>query len=47
MTWELLWKLCFIGVIAAFVVMVVLTSVLGARDVKRLMEELRDDEEET
>lgn len=49
MNWELIWKTVFIVVLAAFAVMSVLVTLLGARDVKRLIrhltQETKDDSE--
>jgi hypothetical protein len=46
MTWELLWKLVFIIVLSAFAVMSIVVTLLGARDIKRLLQRLRDQDEE-
>ena len=42
MTWMLFWKILFIAVMAVFTLMAVLVSILGARDVRRLIAGLRD-----
>jgi hypothetical protein len=47
MTWELLWKLVFIIVLSAFAVMSIVVTLLGARDIKRLLQRLRDQDEES
>lgn len=44
MNWPLIWKLTFIAVVAVFAVMSVLVTILGARDVRQLIERLRNDE---
>ena len=46
MTWELIWKLVFVIVLVTFAVMSVVVTVLGARDIKRLLQHLRDEEEQ-
>lgn len=45
MTWELLWKTFFVGVLALFSGMSVLVTVLGARDIRRLLRGLRDEKD--
>lgn len=45
MTWELIWKIVFIFVLSAFGVMSVLVTILGARDIKRLLKQLRDQDD--
>lgn len=45
MTWILFWKVCFVVVLAIFAVMALLVTVLGARDVKKLLRALRDQQE--
>ncbi len=42
MTWMLFWKILFIAVMAVFTVMSVLVTVLGARDIRRLLAGLRE-----
>ena len=42
MSWMLFWKILFIAVMAVFTLMAVLVTVLGARDVRRLIAGLRD-----
>ena len=37
MTWILFWKIILILALAAFAVMVVLVTIFGARDIKRLL----------
>jgi hypothetical protein len=46
MTWELLWKILFVVIVALFVVMAVVTTIGGARDIKRLLIHLRNPEED-
>ncbi len=46
MTWELLWKIVFIGVVSLFALLSVLVTILGARDVKRMLKELKSEESE-
>ena len=46
MTWELFWKIVLIGVVSAFALMSVLVTVLGARDIRKLLKRLKDDEEQ-
>lgn len=43
MSWILLWKLLFIVVMAVFIVMAFLVTVLGARDIRRMITELKED----
>ena len=45
MTWMLFWKILFIAVMAVFALMAVLVTILGARDVRRLIAGLRDGDE--
>ena len=45
MTWELLWKIVLIVVLAAFAIMAVLVTVFGARDIRKLLKGLRDDDD--
>lgn len=42
MNWELIWKVVFIGVVVVFAMMSVLVTVLGAKDIKRLLQHLSD-----
>ena len=42
MNWELTWKIIFIAVIAVFAMMSVLVTILGARDIQRLLKHLND-----
>ena len=44
MTWELIWKAVFIGFLAAFAGMSVFVTILGARDIKQLLTDLRNQE---
>ena len=46
MTWELIWKVVLIAVLAIFGIMAVLVSILGARDIKRLLIGLRDQDDD-
>lgn len=46
MSWELLWKVVFVGVIGVFAVMSVLVTIFGARDIKRLLGELEQERDE-
>jgi hypothetical protein len=46
MTWELIWKLVFIIVLSTFGVMSIVVTILGARDIKRLLRHLRDQDQE-
>ena len=42
MPWELVWKIVFIGFLATFAIMSVFVTILGARDIRRLLERLRN-----
>ncbi len=44
MTWELLWQIIFIFFTAVFAVMAVAITFLGARDIRRLFERLKEPE---
>lgn len=46
MTWELFWKIVLIGVVSAFAIMAVLVTVLGGRDVRKLLVKLREEKDE-
>ena len=46
MNWELIWKIVLIGSLSAFAVMSILVTLLGARDVKRLLTHLREQEDD-
>lgn len=46
MSWMLFWKICFVVVLAAFAVMAVLVTILGARDVRNLLRRLKEDPED-
>ena len=46
MTWELIWKLVFIIVLSMFAVLSIVVTILGARDIKRLLKHLRDQEDQ-
>ncbi len=43
MTWMLFWKIVFIAVLGLFAVMTVLTTINGAKDVRRLLKELDEE----
>ncbi|MBG87744.1 MAG: hypothetical protein CMO80_12685 [Verrucomicrobiales bacterium] len=43
MNWQLNWQIVFIAVVAIFLVMAVLTTIFGARDVKKFLRELEDE----
>ena len=43
MSWELLWKIVLIGVVGLFALMAVLVTVLGARDIRKLLRGLREE----
>ena len=45
MSWMLLWKILLIAVLAVFSVMALLVTVLGARDVGKLIRALKNKEE--
>lgn len=45
MNWQLLWQIVFISVLILFAVMAVLTTIYGARDVKKLLKELDEEAE--
>lgn len=45
MSWMLFWKIIFLGVLALFAVMAVLTTINGAKDVKKLLRELDEEAE--
>ena len=47
MTWILFWKIVLILALAAFAVMVALVTVLGARDIKRLLAALGHPEDDS
>ncbi len=42
MDWTLFWKLMLVGMLGLFAVMAVAGTVLGARDIRRLMTHLRN-----
>jgi hypothetical protein len=46
MNWEWVWKIVFVVVTGLFAVMAVLVTILGARDVRRLLKSLQDDEDD-
>lgn len=46
MSWELLWKVVLIAVVGAFSLMAILVTILGARDIKKLLRKLRDEEDD-
>lgn len=43
MSWMLFWKIVFIAVLTLFAVMAVLTTINGAKDVKKLLRALDDE----
>lgn len=45
MTWMLFWKIVFVAVLAIFAVMTVLTTIYGARDVRKLLRDLDEEQE--
>ena len=45
MTWILLWKTILILTLASFTVMAVFVTVLGARDIRKLLAALRQPED--
>ena len=47
MTWELVWKIVFIGFLVVFAGMAASVTMLGARDIKRLLSQLRDEERDS
>ena len=46
MSWMLLWKVMFVVVMLVFSVMALLVTVLGARDIKKLLKALEEKGEE-
>jgi len=46
MNWEWIWKIVFVLVTGLFAVMAILVTILGARDVRRLLQSLQDDEDD-
>ncbi|MEZ6131779.1 MAG: hypothetical protein R3C59_24230 [Planctomycetaceae bacterium] len=46
MNWEWIWKVVFIVVTSLFALMSVLVTILGALDVKRLLQRLKDANDE-
>ena len=46
MDWTLLWKTMLVVMLGLFAVMAVITTVLGAGDIRRLMAHLRNPEED-
>ena len=47
MTWELLWQASLISTLIIFAVMSVLVTICGARDIRRLLRDLRDAESDS
>lgn len=45
MNWEWVWQFAFVGVLGLFTLMSVLVTILGARDIARLIRRLRDEED--
>jgi hypothetical protein len=46
MNWEWIWKIVFVLVTGLFAVMAILVKILGALDVRRLLQSLQDDEDD-
>lgn len=46
MSWMLFWKIVFLVVLSLFAVMTVLTSILGARDIRKLFHKLDNEKDE-
>ncbi len=46
MNWMLIWKIVFVGVLAVFAVMAVMTTIYGARDIKKMLRELDEEKDE-
>lgn len=46
MSWEWIWKIVFVVVTGFFALMAVLVTILGARDVRRLLQSLQDDQDD-
>ena len=46
MTWELLWKITFFFGVGVFAVLTVLVTIGGAKDIKRMLAELKKESEE-
>lgn len=44
MSWELLWKVVLVAVVGLFALMAILVTVLGARDIRKLLRGLREEE---
>jgi hypothetical protein len=44
--WELLWKITFIAGISIFALLAVVVTIGGARDIKRLLVDLANDDSE-
>jgi hypothetical protein len=43
MNWMLFWKIVFVVVLSLFAVMTVLTTIYGARDVRKLLKDLDEE----
>jgi hypothetical protein len=43
MNWQLIWQIVFVSILVLFAVMAVMTTIFGARDVKKLLKELDED----
>ncbi len=46
MNWILIWKTVFVAVLTAFAVMAVVTTIYGARDIKKLLRELDEEQDD-
>lgn len=46
MTWIVLWKVMFVVVMLVFAVMACLVTVLGAKDIRKLLKALGEDEKQ-
>ena len=46
MTWELLWKIVFFFGVGVFAIMTVVVTIGGAKDIKRMLSELKKSGEE-
>lgn len=44
MTWELLWQIVFVVFTTVFAIMAVAITFLGARDIRRLVQKLQEQE---
>ncbi|NNE90147.1 MAG: hypothetical protein HKN23_00725 [Verrucomicrobiales bacterium] len=46
MTWQLFWQIFLFGVLGIFAVMAVLVTILGARDIRKLIRGLKENDED-